>query len=54
MVVLAYEEYQAIAYERNVARELRAAEQEAATVAERYTHDEVMCDLRAKIQAVAE
>ena len=52
MVVFSYEEYQKIQYEMMVARELRAAELEAETTAERFTHEEVMRDIRAKIKAV--
>ncbi len=52
MVVLSYEEYQKIQYEMMVARELRAAELEAESTAERFSHDEVMRDIRAKIGAV--
>ena len=52
MVVLSYEEYQKVQYEMMVARELRAAELEAETTAERFTHEEVMRDIRAKIKAV--
>lgn len=52
MVVLSYEEYQKIQYEMMVARELRAAELEAETTSERFTHEEVMRDIRAKIKAV--
>ena len=52
MVVMAYEEYQRIQYEMGVIRELSAAEMESETIAERYAHDEVMADLRAKVRAV--
>lgn len=52
MVVMAYEEYQSIQYEMGVMRELRAAELESETTTERYDHDEVMADLRAKVRAV--
>ena len=52
MVVMAYEEYQSIQYEMGVMRELRAAELESETTTERYAHDDVMADLRAKIRAV--
>ena len=52
MVVLSYEEYQKVQYEMMVARELRAAELEAETTTERFTHEEVMRDIRAKIKAV--
>ena len=49
MVVLSYEEYRKVQYEMMVARELRAAELEAESTAERFSHDEVMRDIRAKI-----
>ena len=52
MVVFSYEEYQKVQYEMMVARELRAAELEAETTAERFTHEEVTRDIRAKIRAV--
>lgn len=51
MVVMSYEEYQRIQYENGVIRELRAAEVEAETTDERYTHDEVMAGLREKLKA---
>lgn len=51
MVVLAYDEYQKIQYEMGVMRELRAAELESETTNERYDHDDVMCDLRARVKA---
>lgn len=52
LVVMAYEEYQAIQYEMGVMRELRAAELESETTTERYEHDDVMADIRAKLKAV--
>ena len=52
MVVMSYEEYQNIQYDRMVMRELRAAELESETTAERFSHDEVMNDIREKIRAV--
>lgn len=52
MVVMSYEEYQNIQYDRMVMRELRAAELESETTAERFSHDEVMSDIREKIRAV--
>ena len=51
MVVLAYDEYQKIQYEMGVMRELRAAELESETTGERYDHDDVMRDLRARVRA---
>ena len=51
MVVLAYDEYQKIQYEMGVMRELRAAELESETTHERYDHDDVMRDLRARVRA---
>lgn len=52
MVVMSYDEYQRIQYEIGVICELRAAELEAETTSERYAHDAVMADLRAKLKAV--
>ena len=52
MVVMSYEEYQSIQYEMGVTRELRAAELESETTTERYTHDDVMAGIRAKLKAV--
>ena len=52
MVVMSYEEYQSIQYEMGVTRELRAAELESETTIERYTHDDVMAGIRAKLKAV--
>lgn len=52
MVVMAYEEYQSIQYEMGVTRELRAAELESENSAERYDHNEVIADLRAKVRTV--
>ena len=52
MVVMSYEEYQSIQYEIGVTRELRAAELEAESPAERYAHDDVMAGIRAKLKAV--
>lgn len=54
MVVLSYEEYEKYQYEMMVARELRAAELEAETTEERYTHDEVMNSIREKIRMVGQ
>ncbi len=52
MVVMSYEEYQNIQYDRMVMRELRAAELESETTTERFSHDEVMSNIREKIRAV--
>ena len=54
MVVMSYEEYSKIQYDMMVSRELRAAELEAETTAERYAHEEVMLDLRARIAAAGQ
>ena len=51
MVVLAYDEYQKIQYEMGVMRELREAELESETPHERYDHEDVMRDLRARVKA---
>ena len=53
MVVMSYEEYQNIQYDMMVIRELRAAELESESTRERYTHDEVMSDIRNRIKAVS-
>ena len=52
MVVMSYEAYQNIQYEMMIMRELRAAESESQTTTERFTHDEVMNDIRGRIRAV--
>ena len=52
IVVMSYEEYQNIQYEMGVTRELRAAELEAESTAERYAHDDVMAGIRARLKAV--
>ncbi len=52
MVVMSYEEFQHIQYDRMVMRELRAAELESESTTERFTHDEVVDDLRNRIRAV--
>ena len=52
MVVMSYEEYQNIQYEMGVTRELRAAELEAESTAERYAHDDVMAGIHARLKAV--
>ena len=52
MVVMSYEEYQGIQHEMMIMRELRAAEMESETTTERFTHDQVMSDIRGKINAV--
>ena len=53
MVVMSYEEYQAIQHEMGIMRELRAAELESEATVERFAHEEVMSGIRAKIKAVA-
>lgn len=52
MVVISYEEYQTVRYEMDVLRELRAAEYEAGTTAERSSHDDVMAGIRARLKDV--
>ena len=52
MVVMSYEVYQTIQYEMDVTRELRAAELEAEAKAERFTHEDVMAGIRAKLKDV--
>lgn len=51
MVVLSYEEYERFQHEMAVTRELRAAALEAETTKERFSHEEVLSDIRAKIRA---
>ena len=53
MVVMSYEEYQNIQYDRMVMRELRAAELESETTTERFSHDEVMSEIRNRLKAVS-
>lgn len=53
MVVMSYEEYQKIQYEIMIIRELRAAELESETTTERFTHEQVMSDIRNRIRAVS-
>ena len=53
MVVMSYEAYEQTRCERRIAAELNAAAAEAAATTKRYTHAEVMAELRAKIQAEA-
>ncbi len=50
MVVMSYEEYQNIQYDMMVMRELRDAELESETTTERFSHDEVIRDIREKIK----
>ena len=52
LVVLSYYEYKKIQYEMGVMRELQAAELESETTTERYAHEDVMNDLRARIGKV--
>ena len=52
MVVISYEEYQNIQHEMMIMRELRAAELESETTTERFTHDDVMSEIRNRIKAV--
>jgi hypothetical protein len=53
MVVVSYEEYQRIQHELSVVAQLREAEWEARSTATRYTHSEVMENLRTRIQKSA-
>ena len=52
MVVMSYEEYQNIQYDMMLMRELHAAELESEATTERFTHGEVMSDIRNRIKAV--
>lgn len=53
MVVMSYDEYEKIKYDIAIMRELRAAEIEAESTSERYSHEEVIRDIRAKIGMVS-
>ena len=52
MVVISYEEYRNIQHDMMIMRELRAAEAESESAAEKMTHDRVMGDIRAMIRSV--
>ena len=51
MVVMSYDEYERYQYEMMVMRELRAAELEAESTETRFSHEEVMSDIRDSIRA---
>ncbi len=51
MVVMSYDEYEKYQYEMMVMRELRAAELEAESTETRFSHEEVMSDIRDSIRA---
>jgi len=53
MVVFSYEAYDKLQYDLGVAMKLREAEVESATTKERFTHDEVMRSLRARLKETA-
>ena len=50
IVVLSYDEYEKIQHEMLVMRELRAAEAEAEVTADRFTHEDVVRDIREKLR----
>ena len=52
MVVMSYHDYQNIQYDMMIAGELRAAESESDNTKERFSHQEVMTELRSKLKAV--
>ena len=52
MVVMSYVMYENIQHETFVSRELRAAELEAETTSLRYSHEEVMSGIRAKLRSI--
>lgn len=54
MVVFSYEAYEKIQYETDVSLKLREAEVEASGTTERFTHDEVMSNLRARLRKAAD
>ena len=49
MVVMSYEEYERLQYELGVTQKLREAEIEAESTKDRYTHAEVMANLRGRL-----
>ena len=53
MVVMSYEEYQHIQHEMSVVAQLREAEWEARSTKTRFTHSEVMDNLRDRVQRAA-
>ena len=54
MVVLSYQEYQRLQQDMAVVAQLREAELEAQTTRVRFTHGEVMAQLRARVQQATE
>lgn len=52
MVVLSYEAYEAMQYELGVSVKLREAEVEAETTQTRFSHEQVMADVRKRLEAV--
>ena len=54
MVVISYEEYQKIQYDRMITSELQAAQSESETAEERYVHPAVMAELREKLKGMKE
>ncbi len=53
MVVLSYEDYERLQDKRSVSEKLLQAEAEAETTQERFSHEDVMTELRRKIKAEA-
>ncbi len=50
MVVMSYDEYEKLQYDMIVMRELRQAEIEAESTDARFSHDEVVSGLRARLR----
>ena len=51
MVVLSYDAYERIQHEKFIASQLNAAEAEASATAQRFAHDQVMENLRTRLEA---
>ena len=52
MVVISYDEYEKMQYNLMIMRELRQAEVESETTDTRYSHEEVMNRIHARLKAV--
>ena len=52
MVVISYDEYEKMQYNMMIMRELRQAEVESETTDTRYSHEEVMNRIHARLKAV--
>jgi prevent-host-death family protein len=53
MVVMSYDAYDKLQYELGIALKLQEAAVESATTKERFTHDEVMRSIRARLKEAA-